>query len=153
MARLKSERLEVVLTLAVRREQQAARQLSDYRARLEKEKQQLLQLQRYYDDYIDRIEKQKHRVSVQEVITYREFSHRLAEAQRQQQHKLEHWQGQLDSLHKKWVIMHRRRETVAELIDRTRREEQRHRDGLEQKQLDEIAANIRKEPLNSAFDL
>lgn len=149
MAKQKSERLLVVLKLAERREQRAARQLSEHRLLVESENQQLKQLQRYYQDYVERIERQKDRVSVQEVITYREFSHRLADAQRQQQYKLVQLQHRSESLQQQWVLMRQRRITVEDLIERTRREEQHQRDSLEQKQLDEIAGNIKSEALDS----
>ena len=148
MAKLKSERLAVVLTLAERREQRAARQLSEHRLRVEAEQQQLVQLQRYYADYAERIDKQRDQVSVQEVITYREFSHRLADAQQQQRHRLEQLQQHLEKLYKQWLFMRQRRLTVEDLIDRTRRQEQRQRDLLEQKQLDEIAGTIKREVLD-----
>lgn len=140
MSKPKSERLDIVRKLAQQKEQQAAQGLLGHRQRLEIESQQLEQLQSYHTDYLLRIEQQK-QTSVADVITYRDFSHRLASAVQQQSKKVEVVQAELDMANKQWILLREKRLAVEEVIAHSRAEEQSESDRLEQKSLDEMAGN------------
>lgn len=138
MSKPKSERLAIVRKLAHDKEQKAAQQLVDLRAIIERETRQLEQLQDYHADYRSRIDVQK-KTRIVDVITFREFSQRLAVAVDQQLKKVELYKSKLEMASKKWVVLREKRRSIEDIISQNRDQEQGDRDRLEQKSLDEMA--------------
>jgi flagellar FliJ protein len=140
MAESRAERMQVVLVLALRQEQQAGEQLRQARSQLEAETEQLRQLDDYAAQYLAAYGARKSGVSSQELIAYSGFIQRLALARREQQGRLERLQLQLQRLSQAWRITHQKTESIKSLIARLEQEQQGLLDRRLQKELDELAS-------------
>lgn len=135
----RSHRIAVVLTLAERDEQQAAKNLKAFRDSLEGEQQQLEQLQNYHSQYLDQFQQLEKGLRASEMISYSGFIQRLAEVVGEQEKKLAQMQQKLLQLQQQWQLKHHRRKSVEDLIARLKREEDAGLERRLQQELDELA--------------
>jgi len=138
MAESRSKRMQVVLTLTERSEQQAGERLGQFTVQVDAETEQLRQLDEYADQYLNVYGSRKVAVKPQELIAYSGFIQRLAEARKEQQARLERMQLQLERYRQAWRIAHQKTESIKELITRLQQEENAVLDKRLQKELDEL---------------
>ena len=147
MAESRAKRMQVVLTLAERNEEQAAQQLSKFTQQVEAEAEQLRQLDEYAAQYLDTYTNRKTAVRPQELIAYSGFIQRLGDARKEQQARLDRFKLQLERLRQMWRIAHQKTKSIKELITRLQHEENALLDKRLQKEMDELVgqAYIRRE--------
>lgn len=138
MAESRAKRMQVVLTLAERNEQQAGQQLSQFTLQVDAEAEQLRQLDDYAAQYLNTYANRKTAVKPQELIAYSGFIARLGEARKEQQARLERFQLQLERLRQAWRIVHQKTESLKELIVRLQQEDNALLDKRLQKEMDEL---------------
>lgn len=138
MAESRAKRMQVVLTLAERGEQQAGQLLSQCQIQVEAETEQLRQLDEYAAQYLNIYTERKTAVRPQELIAYSGFIQRLGEARKEQEGRLNRIQAQMERLRQAWRIAHQKCESIKELIERLRQEENTLLDKRLQKELDEL---------------
>lgn len=138
MAESRAKRMQVVLTLAERQEQQAGQQFSLYRVQVDAEVEQLRQLEEYASQYLDTYTGRKTSVRAQELIAYSGFIQRLGEACKEQEARLAKMQANLSKLQGVWQIAYQKRESIKGLIKRLETEQELLNDKRLQKELDEL---------------
>jgi flagellar FliJ protein len=138
MAESRAKRMQVVLTLTERDEQQAGEQLSKFTAQVEAETEQLRQLDEYANQYLNTYAGRKTSVRPEELIAYSGFIQRLGVARKEQEARLGRMQIQLDRYRQLWRVAHQKTESIKELIARLQQEENALQDKRLQKELDEL---------------
>ena len=130
--------MQVVLLLAERKEQDAGQQLSQQRAQVISEEEQLRQLDDYASQYLATYSARKTDVRPHELIAYSGFIQRLGDARKEQQAKLERMRKVTERLQQAWHVAHHKCESIKELIARLGQEENALLDKRLQKELDEL---------------
>ncbi len=138
MVESRAKRLQVVLILAERKEQEIGQQLSQQRGLVAVEEQQLRELDDYAKQYLQTYSARKVDVRPHELIAYSSFIQRLGEACKEQQAKLERLIIILDKIQQRWHMAHQKCEAIKELIQRLERDENLLLDKRLQKELDEL---------------
>lgn len=138
MADSRAKRMQVVLTLAERNEQQAGQQLSQFTLQVDAEAEQLRQLDEYAEQYLKTYSERKTAVRPQELIAYSGFIQRLGLACKEQQARLDRLQIQLERYRQAWRIARQKTESIKELIVRLQHEENALVDKRLQKEMDEL---------------
>jgi len=138
MAQSRAQRMQVVLVLAERNEQQAGQQFSQYRTQVDAEIEQLGQLDDYANQYLKIYSERKVGVKPEELIAYSGFIQRLGDARKEQVARIERMQVQLQRLQQAWQVAYQKRESLKDLIVRLRREENTLLDKHLQKELDAL---------------
>ncbi len=139
MARTRSQRMQIVLTLAQKAEDEAAQKVKQQAELLKQEAQQLDELKSYSGQYLQAYANLRDGVSAQEMINYSGFIGRLADAIKEQENKKERIQQGLDKLKQIWAERHQKRKALNDLIDRLKKEESTVLEKLLQKEMDELA--------------
>ena len=140
MVESRAKRLQVVLMLAERKEQEAGLQLSQQRTLIATEEQQLRELDDYATQYMQSYSARKVDVRPHELIAYSGFIQRLGEASKEQRAKLERMNTLLDKLQQRWHVAHHKCEAIKELILRLERDENLLLDKRLQKELDDLTS-------------
>lgn len=140
MAESRAKRMQVVLTLAERQEDDAAKKLSQFREQLALEEQQLVELRDYANQYLHAQGELRQGVLAHELINYSSFINRLNEACREQETKVQRYKVILDSLQQQWRVKHQKRKSIEELIARLQQEDNLLLDKRLQKELDELSS-------------
>lgn len=139
MAKPRSQRMHIVLTLAQKAEDDAAQKVKEQADLLKQEIRQLDELKSYSGQYLQAYANLRDGVSAQEMINYSGFIGRLADAIKEQENKKERIQQGLDKLKRVWTEMHQKRKTLNDLIDRLKKAESATLEKLLQKEIDELA--------------
>lgn len=139
MAKTRSQRMHIVLTLAQKAEDEAAQKVKEQAELLRQEIQQLDELKSYSGQYLQSYANLRDGVSAQEMINYSGFISRLADAIKEQENKKERIQQGLDKLKQVWAETHQKRKALNDLIDRLKKEESTALEKLLQKEMDELA--------------
>ena len=133
----RSTRLEPLQQVADQREQDAMRQMAECRRRVEEHEQRLLELQRYLQDYSS----QTAGVSTPALISNRQsFMAKLREAETMQMQLLQQAQVQCEVERARWMLKRRDAGVLEQLAASYRVQEQRQVQRIEQKNMDELAA-------------
>lgn len=140
MAETRAQRMQVVLTLAQRHEDEAARRLGDCRDSLAAEERQLADLVEYRDQYLTAQGEPRTGIYAQELINYSHFIARLVDACREQEGKVARTQAALAMLQQQWREKYQKRQSIKDLITRLQQEENLLLDKRLQKELDELSA-------------
>ncbi|HSC67318.1 MAG TPA: flagellar export protein FliJ [Cellvibrio sp.] len=140
MAESRAQRMQVVLTLAVRQEDDAAKKLSQFREQLAQEEQQLIELRDYANQYLHAQGELREGVLAHELINYSTFINRLHEACREQEAKVERYRLALESLQQQWRVKHQKRKSIEDLIVRLQQEDNLILDKRLQKEMDELSS-------------
>lgn len=140
MAEPRSQRMQVVLMLAERKEQAAAQRLGQYREQVQAEQAQLQQLEDYAEQYLNSYAARTTNVYAQELISYSSFIQRLEDAKKDQQTKLERMQQALEQIQGDWQEKYQRRRSIEDLVARMKYEESAVLEKRLQKELDDLSA-------------
>lgn len=149
MAESRAKRLQIVLTLAERHEQAAAKQLGERRAQVEFEQEQLTQLDEYAEQYLQTYRDRRQGLYAEELITYSGFIQRLGAAREDQQAKLERVTRHYEQGLQVWREKYHRRKSIAEMIARLAVEDNALLEKRLQKEMDELTGqqfSARAEP-------
>ena len=137
---LRSRRLEVVLSLEERKEQEALERMGEARKLAEQQREQVQNLNRYQQEYRDQIRNsQQGVVQVSRLQAWQAFIAQLDQVIRQQQTQLEQAEKVFEARKKEWQHVWERRRGMEKYIETCRQQEQREQDLREQKLSDEAA--------------
>ncbi len=138
----RSQRLQVVLDLELRREDGALEVMARARESWEQEKQRLDELRSYHREYQEQLRAaSRGRVAASQLQSWQHFISRLAQAMTHQELRVQEALGQFEQSRDDWRQIHERRRGMERFITECRDQERRADDRLEQKQLDEAANN------------
>lgn len=140
MAESRAKRMQVVLTLAIRQEDDAAQKLSKFREQVALEERQLQELRDYADQYLQEQGGLRQGVLAHELINYSMFIQRLNEACVEQENKVLRMQSQQANLLKQWQIKHQKRKSIEDLIKRLQHEDDVILEKRLQKEMDELSS-------------
>jgi flagellar FliJ protein len=140
MAESRAKRMQVVLTLAVRQEEDAAKKVGEVRDQVVKEERQLADLRDYAAQYLQAQGALRGGVSASELINYSTFINRLNEACVEQDAKVQRYRSALESIQKQWRILHQKRKSIEDLIARLQQEDNILLDKRLQKEMDELSS-------------
>lgn len=137
---LRSRRLEVVLSLEERKEQEALERMGEARKLVEQQREQVQNLNRYQQEYRDQIRNsQQGVVQVSRLQAWQAFIAQLDQVIRQQQKQLEQAEQVFEACKQEWQQAWERRRGMEKYIETCRQQEQREQDLREQKLSDEAA--------------
>lgn len=137
----RSERLQVVLTLEQRKEQQALDRMNEVRGQWQAEQDRLAELHTYQQEYHQQMRQQQQgTVPVARLQGWQSFIARLDVLIRDQQTRVEQAAQRVEQARQQWLQAWERRQGMERYIDTCRAQEQHVRDQAEQKQADEAAA-------------
>ena len=139
MAESRAKRMQIVMTLAQKAEDEAASRVKEQADLVNLEQEQLQNLHAYSQQYFQSYRGLRTGVSAQEMINYSGFITRLADAIKEQEGKILRLQQGLDKLKAQWSIAHQKRKVLEDLIERIKKEESAILEKLLQKELDELA--------------
>ena len=142
MAIKRSKRMEVVLTLAKRAEDDVAKQLGQVQQEVSQGEDQLRQLQDYNEAYKQEIQAKTQGLSGQDMINSRSFLQRLGSAEQEQQGRITQMRAVQDSVRQQWQLKHHYRKSINDLIERIRTSENLAEEKRLQIQLDELATQL-----------
>lgn len=137
----RSKRMEVVLTLALRKEQEAGEQLREYQSLYQQECDQLIELEGYDAHYLNTYGEAQNSLQAEQMIRYSELIVRLRETLVQQRGKIEGMGKNLHQLRLYWRKLHQKKQAINNMITRFATEEALEMDNLLQKELDDLARN------------
>lgn len=137
----RSKRMTVVLDLAQREQDLAAKSLEQHQQQLRQEQARLQELESYYQDYESKVGGVQTTLRASELANSRGFLGRLSEAQRQQRVQITQLEKHYDSAKQYWMECHLKQENLAKLIERYRQEEGIEQEKYEQKQIDELVSS------------
>ncbi|MGP4844939.1 flagellar export protein FliJ [Marinobacter sp. 1Y8] len=139
----RSERLQVVLALEQRKENQALDILTAARQALQKHQQQLEELRCYQADYRQQMrQSQQGVVSVVQLQGWQAFIAQLDVAINQQEKQVQQAVVVFEKARTGWREAYERKQGMSRHIDACKAQEQRERDQQEQKQADEAAGRM-----------
>ena len=137
---LRSQRLEVVLSLEERKEQEALERMGEARKLVEQQREQVQNLNRYQQEYRDQIRNsQQGVVQVSRLQAWQAFIAQLDQVIRQQQKQLAQAEQVFETRKQEWQQAWERRRVMEKYIETCRQQEQREQDLREQKLSDEAA--------------
>lgn len=138
---LRSKRLETVLNLEQRKEQQAMERLGEARKQAEAHREQVANLERYQQEYRDQIRATQHGVvPVTRLQAWQAFIAQLDQVIVQQNRQLQQAEKVFEARRLEWLQAWERRRGMEKYIETCRQQEQKARDLSEQKLADEAAA-------------
>lgn len=139
--RPRSERLQVVLTLEQRKEQQALDRMNEVRSQWQAEQDRLAELQTYQQEYHQQMRQQQQgTVPVARLQGWQSFIARLDVLIGDQRTRVEQVAQRVEQARQQWLQAWERRQGMERYIEACRVQEQHARDQAEQKQADEAAA-------------
>ncbi|MBN7769615.1 flagellar export protein FliJ [Marinobacter daepoensis] len=137
---LRSKRLEPVLTLEARKEQEALERLGEARQQVDAHRDQVDNLERYQQEYRDQIRANQHGVvPVARLQAWQAFIAQLDQVIAQQHRLLQQAQQVFDARRLDWQQAWERRRGMEKYIESCRQQEQREQDLKDQKLADEAA--------------
>lgn len=138
---VRSERLQVVLTLEERKEQQALDRMNHVRRQWQAEQDRLEELQRYQQEYHQQMRQQQQgTVPVARLQGWQSFIARLDRLIGEQHARTRQAEQRVEQAREQWHQAWERRRGMEKYIETCRSQEQFARDQAEQKQADEAAA-------------
>ena len=140
----RSQRMQVVVELALRKAQEGARALAFVLQKLQAEQQKLGQLEQYLVEYREGLLAQgRQGVSAQQFRIYNNFSGNVEKAIVQQGVQVATVSRQVEQVRRHWLTLDARHKGLEKLLDKLRLEERGELDRLEQKAQDEYASQMR----------
>lgn len=144
MSQKRSKRLQVVLDLAERRKKDAERFLAEHLQRVEKDKQQLAQLEQYLTEY-----QRQYQAALQQGLgigtlqNYQGFMQKIVATINQHKKAMQVNLDQLAQVRAYWSQLSGRHKALDGLVEQAARDEQQAEDKALQKQLDERAQAVK----------
>jgi flagellar FliJ protein len=140
---LRSRRLEIVLTLEERKEQDALERMGDARKQVEDQQAQVDNLNRYQQEYRDQIRSnQSGVVPVSRLQAWQAFIAQLDQVILRQQQVLDQAVQVFEARRQEWQQAWERRRGMEKYIETCRQQEQKEQDAREQKLSDEAAGRM-----------
>ncbi|MBE9396389.1 flagellar export protein FliJ [Pontibacterium sp. N1Y112] len=140
----RSQRLRVVLDLAERKKKQADQLLAASRARVEKDKQQIVQLEAFLADYQRQYEDAgRQGFGISKLEVYQSFIRKIATALNQQKNALRMNENELSAVERHWTQCYGQVVAMDKLVDKAQDQERKLEDKKLQQQLDERAQMIK----------
>ncbi|WP_138436605.1 flagellar export protein FliJ [Marinobacter shengliensis] len=137
---LRSKRLEPVLALEERKEQEALERMGEARKQAEAHREQVENLERYQQEYRDQIRaNQQGIVPVARLQAWQAFIAQLDQVIAQQNRQLQQAEQVFEVRRKEWQQAWERRRGMEKYIESCRQQEQRDQDMKDQKLADEAA--------------
>ncbi|MAO14992.1 flagellar export protein FliJ [Marinobacter sp.] len=137
---LRSRRLEPVLALEERKEQEALERMGEARKQAEAHREQVENLERYQQEYRDQIRaNQQGMVPVARLQAWQAFIAQLDQVIAQQNRQLQQAEQVFEVRRKEWQQAWERRRGMEKYIESCRQQEQRDQDMKDQKLADEAA--------------
>ena len=137
---LRSRRLEPVLALEERKEQEALERMGDARKQAEAHREQVENLERYQQEYREQIRaNQQGIVPVARLQAWQAFIAQLDQVIAQQNRQLQQAEQVFEVRRKEWQQAWERRRGMEKYIESCRQQEQRDQDMKDQKLADEAA--------------
>ncbi|VUD56413.1 hypothetical protein TDB9533_02068 [Thalassocella blandensis] len=133
----KSKRLLVVLELARRDEEKAAKDFESARTHYQGEVQKLQDLEKYYDDYASKFQAQTQGLRGSDIANARSLLQQIVMVQQGQKLQIHNAQNAMEKSKQIWHKNHLKFEKLQELIRRYQVEEALAEDKQEQKIIDE----------------
>lgn len=140
MAAKRSERLKVVLQMALKAQQDVADLMAQQQQKIGVERDQLQQLQQYSLEYQQQVAGNNKGLRAQELISSRAFLQRLSNLQVNQQQKIQQLNAVIDQLTTEWQKRYHRRQSIEKLIERLKTEESAELDKQLQREIDELSS-------------
>lgn len=133
----KSERMQVLVEIAQRKEDEVAKAMAVDRARLNHDQQKLQELK----DYAEQYEQQRNLLGLSPYLTtnYQHFVNRLQQAVQQQEQQVKRSEQQVGMAMKRWQNARAKTKGMDWLKEKSINEENVLADKQEQKQIDEFA--------------
>lgn len=141
----RSRRIQLIVDLAYNAEQQAARNLSAAQTSLASDQQRLKEVQEYYESYSTHFSQRTRSLTATQLSHSREFLVNLDQACKAQSQQVKLSEHQVDLALTQWRQCHHKVNTLESFQERCAKAERAEQDRLEQKLLDELAANTRKQ--------
>lgn len=129
----RANRLQPAADLARERQEAAMQKLAEHQQRVAKAEQQLLELERYRDEYSDT----SGGVSVSALLNRRQFVERIDQVISQQVIEVARLNRQLDQVRGLWRDAHARERALGSVIDTYREQERKSEERREQAEVDE----------------
>jgi len=140
----RSERLQIVLDLALRKAREGAMAFAFMQSKLHAEEEKLGQLKQYLQEYRQALQTQgRQGVTVQSFRIYSSFSANVEQAISQQMQQVAAISRQLEQVRERWQSLDARHKGLLKLHGRILREERAVAERQEQKELDEHTARLR----------
>ena len=137
---LRSQRLQTVLSLEKRKEQEALERMGEARDQAEAHREQVLNLEQYQQEYRNQIRaSQQGVVSVARLQAWQAFIGQLDQVIAQQEKQLQQAEQIFEARRQEWLQAWERRRGMEKYIETCRQQEQREQDLREQKLADEAA--------------
>lgn len=133
----KSQRLQVVLELARRDEESAAKMFENLRSAYQTEVQKLEDLENYYQDYEAKFRSRTNGLRASDIANSRSLLQQIVMVQQGQKLQIQQAKNELDKGRLEWHKIHLKYEKLQELIRRYRIEETLEDDKKEQKMIDD----------------
>ncbi|KXS52897.1 flagellar export protein FliJ [Marinobacter persicus] len=136
----RSQRLQPVLALEERKEQEALDRMGEARQQVEAHREQVKNLEQYQQEYRNQIRaSQQGVVSVNRLQAWQAFIAQLDQVIRQQEKQLQQAEQVFEARRQEWLQAWERRRGMEKYIETCRQQEQREQDLKEQKLADEAA--------------
>lgn len=140
---LRSRRMEVVLALEERKEQSALGQMGEARKRVDQQREQVDNLNRYQQEYRNQIRNnQSGVVPVARLQAWQAFIAQLDQVILQQEQVLSQAEQVFEARRLEWQQAWERKRGVEKYIETCQRQERKAQDVREQKQADEAAGRM-----------
>ncbi|NWO05198.1 MAG: flagellar export protein FliJ [Alteromonadaceae bacterium] len=137
---LRSQRLQTVLSLEKRKEQEALERMGEARDQAEAHREQVRNLEQYQQEYRNQIRaSQQGVVPVARLQAWQAFIGQLDQVIAQQEKQLQQAEQLFEARRQEWLQAWERRRGMEKYIETCRQQEQREQDLREQKLADEAA--------------
>ena len=133
----KSERIQVVVGLAKRKEDSAAEICDNAKKVLEMEKLRLADLEDYYRDYESSFSRKTQGLRATDLINSRSFLNQLSDARENQKHNIARFEADFGEKKREWLRCYMKRQSLEELVERYQKQESVLADKKEQKMIDD----------------
>lgn len=148
----RSERLQPIIELHKRQEDDALQLLGRCRQQLTAQQTQLQQLQGYQQEYLSKLaQRQQTGMNVSQLLEFRAFADKLTKAIEGQRQTVAQHEREVERAQAKWEECHRRSKSLRKLGERASAEELKVENKREQSEHDARAArSSRKDGIRSA---
>lgn len=138
MNKKRSDRMQIIVDLALEAERQAARNLSEAQNELEFEQRRLEEIKEYRKSYQSQFDKTTHGLRAQDLSNSRAFLSNLDQAGQVQSVQITHSQKKVVVATEQWRRSHLKSDAMAALQSSAAEDEQKEEDKKEQKLMDDL---------------
>lgn len=143
MPQRRSERMQLVVDLALNAETQAAKNLSEAQAMCSAEQQRLQDIQDYYSNYEKLFAERRGQLRASDLAGTRDFLVNLSSACQHQQRQVGLAQQRMEDARQLWRHSHLKSDSLGDFQHRCVNEEQKHDDKKEQAVMDDLSSRAK----------